>query len=56
MQEYEKREIKRHLIDNTPMILDMEKQDLKYDARSINYKILIYIKELEEEIKKLKKR
>lgn len=54
MKEYERHEIIRYLIDNTPIIFDMEKQDLKYDARSINYKIYRYIKELEEEIKKLK--
>lgn len=56
MQEYEKREIIRYLIDNTPMLLDMEKQDLKYDARNINYKIYRYIRELQEEIKKLKEK
>lgn len=54
MKEFEKEEIKRYLIDNTPMIYDVEKQDLKYDARHINYKIYKYIKELEEEIKALK--
>lgn len=54
MKEYERHEIIRYLIDNTPIIFDMEKQDLKYDARSIYYKIYKYIKELEEEIKKLK--
>lgn len=56
MQEFEKREIIRYLIDNTPMILDIEKQDLKYDARNINYKIYRYIKEQEAEIKKLKEK
>lgn len=56
MQEYEKREIIRYLIDNTPMVLDMEKQDLKYDTRNINYKIYRYIRELQEEIKKLKEK
>lgn len=56
MQEYERKEIIRYLIDNTPIILDIEKQDLKYDTRNINYKIYKYIKELQEEIKELKKR
>jgi len=56
MKEYERHEIIRYLIDNTPIIFDMEKQDLKYDARSIYYKIYKYIKDLQEEIKELKKR
>lgn len=56
MKEYERHEIIRYLIDNTPIIFDMEKQDLKYDARSIYYKIYKYIKELEEEIKKIKEK
>lgn len=43
-------EIIRYLIDNTPMIYDIENQDLKYDTRNINYKIYKYIKELEEKI------
>jgi len=51
----EREEILRYLLDNTPMILDIEKQDLKYDARNINYKIYKYIKKLEEEIKKNRK-
>lgn len=55
MKEYEKEEIIRYLIDNTPMILDIGDNNLKYDARSIYYKIYKYIKELEEEIKKLRK-
>lgn len=40
-------EIMRFLIDNTPLILDLEKGDLVYDTRSIYYKIYKYIKELE---------
>lgn len=56
MQEYEKKEVIRYLIDNTPIILDIENKDLKYDTRNINYKIYKYIKELQEEIKELKKR
>lgn len=47
MNKYEREEIIRFLIDNTPMILDIEKQDLKYDASSIYYKIYRYIRELE---------
>lgn len=54
MKEYEKEEVIRYLIDNTPIVLDMEKQDLKYDARCIFYKIYRYIRELEEKIKKEK--
>lgn len=54
MQEYEKEELKRYLINNTPMILDIGDNNLKYDARSIYYKIYRYIKELEEEINKNK--
>ena len=56
MKEYEREEIIRYLIDNTPMIFDVESQDIKYDARNINYKIYRYIKELQDEIKRLKKR
>lgn len=55
MKEYEREEIIRYLIDNTPMILDLENKELKYDARNIHYKIYKYIKELQEEIKKLRK-
>ena len=55
MNEYEKEEIIRYLIDNTPMILDIERQVLSYDGRNINYKIYRYIKELQEEIEQLKK-
>ncbi len=51
MQEYEKREIIRYLIDHTPIVLDIEKQDLKYNAKDIHYKIYKYIKELEEKVK-----
>lgn len=47
-------EIVRYLIDNTPIIYDLENQDLKYDSRSIYYKIYKYIKELEEKIKEKK--
>ena len=56
MKEYEKEEIIRYLIDNTPMILDIGDNNIKCDARSIYYKIYKYIKELEEEIKKIKEK
>lgn len=52
MKEYEKEEIKRYLIENTPLVLDMEHEDIRYDARNINYKIYRYIKELEEKKEK----
>lgn len=55
MVEYEKKEIIRYLIEHTPIVFDIEKQDLKYDARNINYKIYKYIKELQDEIKRLRK-
>jgi hypothetical protein len=45
-------EILRYLKDNTPMICDLEGQDLKYDKNDIHYKIYMYIQELEEKIKK----
>lgn len=44
----EREEIVRFLINNTPLILDLEKEDLKYDVTSIYYKIYKYIKQLEE--------
>lgn len=56
MKEYEKEEIIRYLIDNTPMILDIGDNNLKYDARNIHYKIYKYIKELQEEINRLKEK
>lgn len=48
IKEYEKEEIIRYLIDNTPIVFDIESQDLKYDAKNIYYKIYKYIKELEK--------
>ena len=47
-------EIIEFLHDNTPIILDMKRQDLKYDTRSIYYKIYRYIRELKEENDRLK--
>ena len=55
MKEFEKEQIKRYLIDNTPMIFDMNTKDIQYDPRNINYKIYRYIKELEDELEKLRK-
>lgn len=45
----EREQIIRFLIDNTPVILDLETLDLKYDKRNIYYRIYKYIKELEKE-------
>lgn len=56
MKEYEEKEILRYLTDNIPIIFDVEKKDLKYDTRNINYKIYKYIRELQEEVKQLRKR
>lgn len=55
MMQFEKDEVIRFLIDNTPMTFDLKTNDLKYDNRSIYYKTYMYIKELQEEIKQLKK-
>lgn len=52
MKEYEREEIIRYLLEKTPMILDMESQELKYDGRNIYYKIYRYIKMLEEKFKR----
>lgn len=38
----------RYLLDKIPIILDMEKQDLKYDTRDIHYKIYKYIYNMKE--------
>lgn len=54
MNNEDRKEIIRYLIDNTPLVLDMEKNDLKYDNRNIYYRIYKYIKELEERIKEKK--
>jgi len=44
----EREEIMKFLVDNTPVILDIEKQEFTYDKTSIYYKIYKYIKELEK--------
>lgn len=46
------REIMRYLIDRIPIILDIEKQELRYDSKNINYKIYKYIHDLKEGNKK----
>ena len=46
------KEIMRYLLDKIPIILDLDSQDLKFDTRSIYYKIYKYIYELREENKK----
>ena len=45
---YLREEVIQFLIDNIPVILDVEKLEFKYDKRSIYYKIYKYIKKLEE--------
>lgn len=45
----EREEIVKFLKDNTPVVLDLEKQEFTYDKNSIYYKIFKYIKELEKE-------
>ena len=55
IKEYEIEQIKRYLIENTPFVFDMKTNDIQYDQRNINYKIYRYIKELQDEIDKLKK-
>ena len=39
----------KFLIDNMPVILDIEKLEFKYDKYNIYYRIYKYIKELEKE-------
>lgn len=50
--DFEFRIISEFLLDKIPMVLDMEKQDLKYDSRSMYFKIYKYILKLREEVKK----
>ena len=42
----------RYLQSKIPIVLDLEKQDLKYDTRDIHYKIYKYIYGLKEGNKK----
>lgn len=43
MEDIEWRLISEFLIDHIPLILDMRNKDLKYDSRSMYYKIYKYI-------------
>ena len=49
MQEREK--IISFLKEKIPLVIDLDKQDIKYDKSNIYYKILKYIRELEKNIK-----
>ena len=44
----EYKEIMQFLMDHIPIILDLDKQDLKFDTRSMYYKIYKYLYELKE--------
>ena len=44
----DEQEILSFIINNIPLVLDIEKHDLKYDTRNIYYKIYKYIKKLKE--------
>lgn len=46
------REIMRFLQSKIPIVLDLEKQDLKFDTKSMYYKIYKYIYDLKEGNKK----
>ena len=56
MKEIEYMEILEFLKEKTPLILDMEKEDIRYDEKSMYYKIYKYIYELRKETKRLKER
>ena len=45
----EREQIVKFLLDNTPVVLDIDNQDLKYDRYNIYYRIYKYIRELEKE-------
>lgn len=49
MQEREK--IINFLKEKIPLVIDLDKQDIKYDKSNIYYKTLKYIRELEKNIK-----
>ena len=49
MDDIEWRIISEFLIDHIPLILDMREQDLKYDKRSMYYRIYKYIIKLRGE-------
>lgn len=48
MEDVEWRLISEFLIDHIPLILDMRSKDLKYDQRSMYYRIYKYIIKLRE--------
>lgn len=48
MNDIEWKIISEFLIDNIPLVLDMNKNDLKFDQRSMYYKIYKYIIKLRE--------
>lgn len=45
----EYKEIMQFLMDHIPIILDIEKGDLKFDTRSMYYKVYKYLYELKGE-------
>ena len=51
LDDFKYREIMRYLLDRIPIILDLEKQDLVFDKRDMNYKIYKYIYDLKEKKK-----
>ena len=56
MKEIEYMEILEFLKEKTPLILDMEKEDIRYDEKSMYFRIYKYIYELRKENKRLKER
>lgn len=44
----DREEIKKFLIEKIPYVIDLDKQDIKYDKNNIYYKIYKYIRELEK--------
>jgi len=56
MSEYELNDILQQLKDKTPMIYDIEKEDLKYDSKSLYYKAYKSIFKLREENRKLREK
>lgn len=48
MNDIEWKLISEFLIDNIPLVLDLGKKDLKFDTRSMYYKIYKYIIRLRE--------
>ena len=56
MEEKEYKEILEFLKNKTPLMLDLDYEDLRYDEKSMYYKIYKYIHDLREENKKLKEK